>query len=96
MESLDDDLTRLCTGILALETVAEVRAFLRDLCTIGELAALTHRLSAARALAIGGQTYAEIASEVGTSTTTVTRVAHWLNHGEGGYRLVLDRVADAS
>jgi uncharacterized protein YerC len=21
----------------------------------------------------------------------VTRVAHWLRHGEGGYRLVLDR-----
>ena len=26
-------------------------------------------------------------------TTTVTRVAHWLRHGEGGYRLVLDRLA---
>ena len=25
------------------------------------------------------------------STTTVTRVAHWLRHGEGGYRLALDR-----
>jgi uncharacterized protein YerC len=23
----------------------------------------------------------------------VTRVAHWLRHGEGGYRLVLDRLA---
>ena len=27
----------------------------------------------------------------GASTTTVTRVAHWLRHGEGGYRLALDR-----
>ena len=28
------------------------------------------------------------------STATVTRVAHWLNHGEGGYRLVLERLAE--
>ena len=28
----------------------------------------------------------------GASTTTVTRVAHWLRHGEGGYRLALDRL----
>ena len=26
------------------------------------------------------------------STTTVTRVAHWLRHGEDGYRLALDRL----
>jgi len=25
------------------------------------------------------------------ATATVTGVAHWLGHGEGGYRLVLDR-----
>ena len=27
------------------------------------------------------------------STTTVTRVAHWLHHGEGGYRAALDHAA---
>jgi uncharacterized protein YerC len=26
------------------------------------------------------------------STTTVARVAYWLKHGEGGYRLVLKRI----
>ena len=31
--------------------------------------------------------YIEIARAVGASTTTVTRVAHWLRHGEGGYRI---------
>jgi argininosuccinate synthase len=36
----------------------------------------------------------EIARQVGTSTTTVTRVAHWLRHGTGGYRVALDRTAD--
>ena len=29
------------------------------------------------------------------STATVTRVAQWLRHGEGGYRAVLDRAATA-
>ena len=91
MNTPDDDLTALCTGLLALTTVDEMTAFLRDLCTIGELTALGHRLAAARLLDAGGSTYAAVAAAVGTSTTTVTRVAHWLHHGEGGYRLVLDR-----
>jgi uncharacterized protein YerC len=34
-----------------------------------------------------------VARRVHGSTTTVTRVAHWLRHGEGGYRLALDRRA---
>ena len=38
-----------------------------------------------------GIPYAEVARTVHGSTATVTRVAHWLRHGEGGYRLVLDR-----
>ena len=33
-----------------------------------------------------GLPYQEVARAVGASTTTVTRVAHWLRHGEGGYR----------
>ena len=33
-----------------------------------------------------GLPYQEIARRTGASTTTVTRVAHWLRHGEGGYR----------
>ena len=35
--------------------------------------------------------YLDIAERVPTSTATVTRVAQWLRHGAGGYRLVLDR-----
>ena len=31
--------------------------------------------------------YAEISRETGASTATITRIASWLNHGEGGYRL---------
>ena len=89
------DVADLCRALLALETPTEMAAFLVDVCTVSELVAVGHRLAAARLLAAGGKTYAAIAAEVGTSTTTVTRVAHWLRHGEGGYRLVLDRTAAA-
>jgi uncharacterized protein YerC len=34
----------------------------------------------------------EIAERVPTSTATVTRVAQWLRHGTGGYRIALERV----
>ena len=40
-----------------------------------------------------GLPYLEIAERTGASTTTVTRVAHWLRHGEGGYQVALDRAA---
>ena len=38
-----------------------------------------------------GLHYAEISRDTGASTATITRIASWLNHGEGGYRAVLDR-----
>jgi TrpR-related protein YerC/YecD len=86
------DFDALCRAVRLLRDDAEVAAFLRDVCTVGELQALGHRLAAAR-LIDEGVPYAEVARRVGCSTTTVTRVAHWLRHGEGGYRLVLDRAA---
>jgi len=80
----------LCDALLSLRTRDEMAAFLRDICTIAELEALGHRLAAAR-LIDAGVPYAAVARQVGGSTTTVTRVAHWLRHGEGGYRTVLER-----
>src|SRR3569623_796862 len=84
---LDD----LCEALLALRTPAEAAAFLRDICSLHELETLSHRWQAARMLD-RGMPYARVASELGASTATGTRVAHWLRHGEGGYRLVLDRL----
>jgi TrpR-related protein YerC/YecD len=83
-------LDELADAILTLRTRDEVRRFLRDLCTLPELEALTHRWETAR-LVDRGVPYLEIAERVPTSTATVTRVAQWVRHGEGGYRLVLDR-----
>ena len=83
---LDD----LADALLSLRTRDEVRRFLRDLCTFPELEALAHRWQTALLLE-RGVPYLEIAARVPTSTATVTRVAQWLKHGAGGYRIALER-----
>lgn len=89
------ELRELSGTILAMESRDEVERFLRDLCTIAELEAMAHRWAVAR-LVDRGLPYLEVAQRTHASTTTVTRVAHWLRHGEGGYRLALDRTAAAT
>jgi len=89
------ELKELSSAILALETRNEVERFLRDLCTIAELEAMAHRWEVAK-LVDAGLPYLEVAQRTHASTTTVTRVAHWLRHGEGGYRLALDRLKAAT
>lgn len=83
-------LDALGLAITTLRTPDEVQRFLRDLCTLPELEALSHRWQTARLLD-EGVPYVEIAERVPTSTATVTRVAQWLRHGTGGYRLALER-----
>ena len=85
----------LCDALLCLRTRREMAAFLRDVCTLSELDALGHRLAIAQLLEEGDLSYAEIASELHGSTTTVTRVAFWLRHGQGGYHTVLSRLKAA-
>ena len=80
----------LLKAIVSLRTTAEAERFFRDLCTLSELEAMAHRWQAAQ-LVDRGLPYLEVSRRTGASTATVTRVAHWLRHGEGGYRLVLDR-----
>ena len=80
----------LLETIAALESPEEIGRFLRDLCTLSELEAMAHRWEVARLLD-ERLPYLEVARRTGASTTTVTRVAHWLRHGEDGYRLALDR-----
>jgi TrpR-related protein YerC/YecD len=78
----------LVAAVCALRDPTTTAAFLRDLCTTNELDAMGQRLQVAR-LVSEGVPYQEISRRTGASTTTVTRVAHWLHYGEGGYRAVL-------
>jgi len=87
------DTAALYNAILRLETADEAERFFRDLCTLGELRDLAHRWAVARFLAAGLH-YAEISRLTGASTATITRIASWLNHGEGRYRLMLEQAKD--
>ena len=80
----------LVAAFARLDDPAQVAAFLRDLCTTAELDAMGQRLTVAR-LVKESVPYQEISRRTGASTATVTRVAHWLNYGEGGYGAVLGR-----
>jgi TrpR-related protein YerC/YecD len=84
------DAEALLDALLLLRTRDEAAAFLRDLCTLGELHDLAQRWAVVRQLA-EGRHYAEISRSTGASTATITRIAGWLRHGAGGYRLALER-----
>ncbi|MFA6106146.1 MAG: YerC/YecD family TrpR-related protein [Patescibacteria group bacterium] len=81
----------LLETILGLENLTEARAFFRDLCTLKELKDLSERWEIAKMIE-RGLPYREIAEKLKVSTTTVSRVALWLNNGLGGYRLILNRL----
>ena len=78
-------------AILRLESPDEAAHFFRDLCTLGELHDLAQRWAVVRLLDQGLH-YAEISRQTGASTATITRIASWLRHGEGGYQSMLARL----
>ena len=84
-------LLRFYTAIRTLKSNDECVAFFRDLCTITELKAFGERFAIAELLSKDA-TYRSASDETQASTTTVTRVAHWFNHGTGGYRTALSRL----
>lgn len=84
----------LIAAILRLEDAEHAARFLRDLCTLGEIHDLAQRWAVVRLLD-AGKHYAEISQETGASTATITRIAGWLRHGEGGYQQALMRLREA-
>jgi TrpR-related protein YerC/YecD len=88
------DTEALLDAVVRLQDRDEAARFFRDLCTLNELRDMAQRWAVARLLD-DGMHYAQISRETGASTATITRIASWLNHGEGGYREALDRLAAA-
>jgi TrpR-related protein YerC/YecD len=82
----------LLEAILRLDDRDEAAAFFRDLCTLGELHDMGQRWAVVRMLDQGLH-YADISRLTGASTATITRIASWLKHGEGGYRAMLDKMS---
>ena len=87
------DTDALLDALLALDDREDAAAFLRDLCTLGELRDMAQRWAVARLLDAGLH-YSEISRRTGASTATITRIASWLNHGEGGYARALERAGE--
>lgn len=81
----------LIKALLALKNEDEVRRFLRDLMTEGEILEFAKRLRAA-VLLTDKVSYSDIVKETGLSSTTVARVSKWLKGKGGGYRKVLHRL----
>jgi TrpR-related protein YerC/YecD len=89
-----DDAGALFDAILRLDSRADAERFFRDLCTLTEIRDMSQRWAVARLLD-AGMHYAQISRQTGASTATITRIASWLNHGEGGYRDALERLRSA-
>jgi TrpR-related protein YerC/YecD len=67
-----------------------MRKLLRDLLTVEEIETISKRLYVAKLLE-EGMTYRAIAQKTSMSTATVTRIAHWLKHGTGGFKVGLNK-----
>ncbi len=85
-----DDHSELYAEILKLKTIEEAEAFFSDLCTYNELDAMESRVRAAK-LILKGETFVEVMEKTKISSATLARVSKAIKHGEGGYKLILER-----
>jgi len=83
-------LKKLARALLSIDSPKHMQMFLRDLCTLEELEELSSRWEVVTLLD-KGMSYRTIAEKTGVSTATITRIAHWLNSGENGYKEVLKK-----
>ena len=94
-EQIKESLSNLYRAVTLIESPEEAEAFLTDLCTIKELQDMAQRLVAAEMLE-KGENYLSIASGIGISTETISRVSKALNYGSGGYELILGRLRETA
>ena len=84
----------LLDGILKLENRDEAYLFFEDLCTVGELSAISQRFAVAHMLR-EERTYQEIADATGASTATISRVNRSVNYGNDGYDMIFNRLKES-
>ena len=76
---------------MALENKNEAEYFLRDLMTEKEIIEFAKRLQTAEMLT-QKISYTIIKRKTGLSSTTIARVAKWLNGKGGGYRAIIKKL----
>ena len=79
----------LIKALSRIDLEKDMANFLRDLLTSQEIQEFSTRFEVAKLLNAKDLSYRDIAKKVGVSTTTVSRVAFWLNEGNNGYKQVL-------
>ena len=82
------DFSNLYKAVLSLKSEEECSRFFEDICTMKELETIAQRLEVAKML-MNNNTFNEIVSATGASTTTISRVNRCLQYGAGGYKLVI-------
>lgn len=85
------EMDALFEAILSLQNVEECYAFFQDLCTMKELGDMAQRLDAAKML-LKGNTYEQIVKDAEISTATISRINRCIQYGNGGYRMVIERL----
>ncbi len=87
----------LINAVSSLKGQKEVASFLRDILTPAEIEEFSSRFQIAKLLWTTKLSYLDISKKVGTSTTTVTRVAQWLYKEKWqGYAAILQRTYGSS
>ena len=85
------EVEELFAAILTLQNMDECFTFFEDVCTTNEILSFSQRYQVAKLLS-GKNTYQEIAEKSGASTATISRVKRSIDDGNGGYRMVFDRL----
>lgn len=87
------EVDELFKAITKLESMEECYKFFEDACTINEILGMAQRLKAAKML-LGGANYNDISAATGMSSATISRVNKCIEYGNGGYKIVLDRMEE--
>lgn len=82
---------QLAEALTAIDDVAIMENFLRDVMTEKEITAISSRLEAARMLQ-AGKTYTDIVAKTKLSSRTVARISDWMKNGCSGYAAALKEV----
>ena len=83
------DVKNLCETLSSIREPKVMMQFMRDVATITELTEMAKRWKAAQ-LINQQESYRSISEKTGLSTTTVARVAYWIQNGTGGYVRMLN------
>ena len=83
-----EDLDKFYNAVLKLKNIDECYKFFEDVFTIKELNTVAQRLEVARLLK-ANMTFSEIEKKTGASSATISRVNRSLQHGAGGYYIVI-------